>query len=162
MLSDLIALFRADAAGGSSGPLGAEDARLAFAALMVRVARADDLFDSGERAAILAELRARHRMTPDAAGALLAEAEEAEAKAPDTVRFTRILKQVTPYEARADLVESLWVVALEDGERHHMEDALLRQVAPLLGVSDKDSGLARQAAQARRKAPKGGTPGSVG
>ncbi|HIF10208.1 MAG TPA: TerB family tellurite resistance protein, partial [Sneathiellales bacterium] len=35
-----------------------------------------------------------------------------------------------------------------DDERHHYEDSLLRLVVKLIGVSDQDSGLARQRAQA--------------
>jgi len=83
---------------------------------------------------------------PAAAAALRAEAEAAEAHAPDTVRFTRVLKEAVPYDDRAALIEALWSVALADGERAADEDRLMRMIAPLLGVSDRDSALARQRA----------------
>ena len=40
-------------------------------------------------------------------------------------------------------------MALADGERDAEEDAVMRLVAPMLGVEDADSGLARQRAQGR-------------
>jgi uncharacterized tellurite resistance protein B-like protein len=88
----------------------------------------------------------RHALPRAEANALLAEAERAEAIAPDTVRFTRLLKDAVAYEDRIDVIEALWRIVLADGVRAADEDALMRQIAPLLGVMDRDSGLARQRA----------------
>jgi uncharacterized tellurite resistance protein B-like protein len=41
-------------------------------------------------------------------------------------------------------VEALWQVALADGNRDAEEDALLRLVVSLLGVTDVDSASARR------------------
>jgi uncharacterized tellurite resistance protein B-like protein len=144
MLKDLIAFFN----GPADVLLRTEDQRLALAALMVRIARADEDFSSPERAAILVQLRRRHTLTRAEADALLAEAEKAEAEAPDTVRFTRLLKAAVPHEDRTDLMEALWRIVLADGVREQHEDALMRQLAPLLGVSDRDNAHARQRADA--------------
>ena len=70
--------------------------------------------------------------------------ETMEHDAPDTVRFTKAIKEVVPYEQREAVVESLWSVVLADGVRADEENAMLRLVAPMLGVSDKDSAMARQ------------------
>ena len=67
---------------------------------------------------------------------------------PDTVRFTRAIKDAVAYEDRAAVVESLWQVVLADGVRDDAENAMLRMTASLLGVNDVDSALARQRAQA--------------
>jgi uncharacterized tellurite resistance protein B-like protein len=133
-------------AAGDDSRMPPDDERLALAALMVRAARADGEFETTERGAILDALAARHGLDGPAAEALLTEAEEAEAQAPDTVRFTRLIKKAVPYEERAGVIEALWRVALADGRRDAREDALLRQLAPLLGVSDQDSARARQRA----------------
>ncbi|GGL76682.1 TerB family tellurite resistance protein [Wenxinia marina] len=125
------------------------DARLALAALLVRIARSDGSYDPDERARIDRILARRDALTPDAAARLREEAESLEAEAPDTVRFTRAIKDAIPYEERATVIEALWEVVLADGERDTEEDALLRLVAPLLGVEDQDSALARQRVQAR-------------
>jgi len=75
--------------------------------------------------------------------ALLSDAETLEAEAPDTVRFTRAIKDAVPYEDRLEVIEALWQVVLADGARAKEEDALLRLVANLLGVTDMDSAQAR-------------------
>ena len=49
-----------------------------------------------------------------------------------------------PFEARLGVIEALWQVVLADGTRDEAEDALLRMVAPMLGISDVDSAMARQ------------------
>ncbi|MFN3936736.1 MAG: TerB family tellurite resistance protein [Gemmobacter sp.] len=122
------------------------ECRLALAALMVRVARADGDYATAEVARIDRLLAARYGLDPDAATRLRAEAEVLESEAPDTVRFTRALKAAVPLEDRAGLVEALWSVALTDGRRDDAEDRLMRMVANLLGITDRDSALARQRA----------------
>ena len=80
------------------------------------------------------------------ASALRLRAEALEADAPDTVRFTRAIKEEVPYEERFDVVRALWQVVLADGARDDEEDALMRLLASLLGVNDRDSAIARQQA----------------
>jgi uncharacterized tellurite resistance protein B-like protein len=125
------------------------DARLALAALLVRVARTDGLYSAEEVERIDRILCARHGIGPFEAARLRAEAEEIEGAAPDTVRFTRAIKAATALEDRAALVEALWSVALADGMRDAEEDRLLRLVANLLGLTDVESAVARQRAEGR-------------
>lgn len=129
--------------------LPATDARLALAALLVRIARSDGEYAAEEAARIDRILAARYGIGPFDAPQLRAEAEVLEAEAPDTVRFTRAIKDAVPYEDRESVVEALWDVVLADGVRDHEEDALLRLVANLLGVNDRDSNLARRRVEAR-------------
>ena len=133
--------------GPEPQPLPEPDARTALAALLVRVARADGDYASEEVAQIDRILVTRYELSPFEATRLRREAEALEAEAPDTVRFTRALKDAVAYEDRTQLVESLWEIVLADGERDPEENALLRTVAPLLGVTDQDSAVARQRAE---------------
>lgn len=129
--------------------LAAPDAALALAALLVRLARADGDYAPSEVARIDRVLAARHALSPSAAAQLRAQAEVLEAQAPDTVRFTRALKDATALEDRAELVQAMWSVALADTTRDAAEDQLMRLVSNLLGLTDQQSALARQkAAQA--------------
>lgn len=130
--------------------LPAPEADLSLAALLVRLARADNHYDADEQVRIDRVLAARKGLLMPEAAALRAEAEMLESEAPDTVRFTRSLKEAVPYEDRTELLEAMWDVALADGSRDAEEDALIRLVAKLLGVSDRDSALARQRVEARR------------
>lgn len=122
------------------------DARLALAALMVRLARSDGTYAQNEIAQIDRVLACLHDLSPFEAAGLRAQAEVLEAEAPDTVRFTRAIKSATEHDERARLLQALWSVALSDGERDAEEDRLLRLVTNLLGLTDVDSALARQRA----------------
>jgi uncharacterized tellurite resistance protein B-like protein len=142
MLADLL---RRLAGPPTREPLAPEDARMALAALMVRLARTDGRYSTEEQRRIDALLEAHYGVGPAEAARVRAGAEAAEANAQDTVQFTRLIKQAVPYEERAGIVETLWRVAAAGGINAD-ERGLMRLVADLLGVADQDSGLARQRA----------------
>ena len=125
-------------------PLHDDDARLAMTALLVRLARADNEYAAAEIHRITQVIMARYKLAEPEAIALRETAETLEQEAPDTVRFTRSIKDRVAYEDRIAVVEALWQVALADGNRDAEEDALLRLVVSLLGVTDVDSASARR------------------
>ena len=125
-------------------PLPDDDARLALTALLVRIARADGSYLDSEVARIDRVSAHRYGLSPAEAAALRGKAEALESEAPDTVRFTRAIKDAVAFEDRASVIEALWELALADGERDDEEDALIRMVANFLGINDRDSALARQ------------------
>lgn len=147
MIADLLRRLTA----AEPEPLDDGDARMALTALLVRIAKSDGNYDATEIARIDRIAQSRYALNQVEAAKLRAEAEALEKDAPDTVRFTRAIKEAVPYEEREAVIEALWDVVLADGERDHEEDALLRMVAPLLGVTDQDSALARQRVEARLK-----------
>lgn len=130
-------------------PLPDPDARLALAALLIRVAKSDGHYDDSEKVHIDRVLAERHGLGPFEAARLRGQAETLEGEAPDTVRFTRAIKDAVPHEDRVGVIEALWSVVLADGVRDHEEDAMLRLTANLLGINDRDSALARQRVEAR-------------
>lgn len=119
------------------------DARLALGALLVRVARSDGDYAVVEIEQIDQSLMSRYGMGPVQAAALRAQCEVLEAEAPDTVRFTRAIKEAVAYEDRVDVIEAMWRVVMADGVREDEEDSLMRMTASLLGVTDQDSHAAR-------------------
>ena len=125
---------------------GEISARQALAALMVRIAKSDDDYAIAECERIDAVLSVLYSLPAAEASVLRLQAETLEADAPDTVRFTRAIKEEVPYDERFDVVRALWQVVLADGERDHEEDALMRLLASLLGVNDRDSAIARRRA----------------
>ena len=127
-------------------PPARPESQAALAALLVRVARADGAYAPDEATQIDRVLGARFALSPFAAAALRVEGEMLEANAADTVQFTRALKDTVPLEERADLMETMWSVVLADRARAAEEEAVMRMVASLLGLSDRDSALARQRA----------------
>ena len=132
----------------ASAPPARPESRVALAALLVRLARSDGVYAPEEAAQITLVLAARFAMSPFAAAALRVEGEALEANAADTVQFTRALKDAVALEDRASLMQTLWSVVLADGARAAEEEAVMRMVASLLGLSDRDSALARQRAAA--------------
>lgn len=127
----------------------AEDALpLAFAALLVEAARADEAYESHEIAIIDRALKRKFSLDDAGAEALRNQAETAQDAATDIQRFTKIAKAMTGEEKIA-LIEELWEVVLSDGERDAYEDTLIRRICGLIYVDDQDSGAARARVAAR-------------
>lgn len=147
MLADLL---RRLAGSPEEAHLSPHDEHVALAALMVRVARTDGHYNAVEQTQIDRSLAAHFRIGAAEASELRAEAEVTEQGAPDTVSFTRVVKQAVPFEDRDGVVEALWEIAAADGIGADGigadERGFLRLVTKLLGVTDRDSGLARQRA----------------
>lgn len=158
MFSDLIRRMTAP----DPRPLEGLDQRTALAALLVRIARSDGVYEASEADRIDRILARRYAIAPEQAPSVRAEAERLEAAAPDTHRFTQAVKDAVPYEARTGVIEAMWEVALADGERDQEEDSLLRLLANLLGVADRDSALARQKVERRGAGDEPGAPGEAG
>ena len=117
---------------------------VAIAAILVEAAHADDEYLDAEQAMIDQILAERYSLSPDAAKALRAEGETAQAEAVDLVGFTRAVKDAVPFEERIEVIEAVWRVIYADGNRDSDEGALMRKLAGLLYVPDRDAGLARQ------------------
>ena len=146
MFATLLKAFNIDTGASLHTP----SVGVALVALLVRVARADGVYDGAEIDRIDRIVMARHNLSLADARALRRQAETLEAEASDTVRLTRAIKAAVPLEERAQVIEALWSVVLEDGQRDDAENSLLRMIAHLLGVNDRESNLARQKALARR------------
>ncbi len=122
----------------------------ATAALLVRCARVDDHYDRDEVDMIDRVLAALHAIPPEGADALRKTGEQLEKTVGDTVHLTKVIKDGVPYDQRISLIEALWQIVLADEERAAEENAFLRLTSSLLGVNDRDSGLARQRVLANR------------
>ncbi|WP_347139064.1 TerB family tellurite resistance protein [Paracoccus sp. SSK6] len=125
-------------------PLATEDAEIAVAALLVRVARADDHYNAAEKARIDQVLAQLHGLGMADAAERRSAAEMIEAEAPDTVRFTRLIKDRVSLEDRTAIIGAMWEISLADNHRAANEETAIRLVAGLLGVTDRDSALQRQ------------------
>ncbi|MEG4645626.1 putative tellurite resistance protein B-like protein [Paracoccus pantotrophus] len=139
-------LSRLFAVRPDSPHLSGQDAEVAIASLLVRLARTDDHYGTAERQRIDQVLARRRGLGAAEAAERRAAAEMIEAEAPDTVRFTRIIKERVELQERQEIVAALWEIAYADGARSADEESLVRLVAGLLGVNDRDSALARQRA----------------
>lgn len=125
-------------------PLAADDAEIAVAALLVRVARADDHYNATEKRRIDQVLARLHGLGPADAAERRSVAEMIEAEAPDTVRFTRLIKDRVSLEDRMAIIGAMWEISLADDHRAANEETAIRLVSGLLGVTDRDSALQRR------------------
>ena len=124
-------------------PLPDPDARLALGAMLVRIARSDGDYADVEIAQIDKSMMARYNIGPAQAAALRAQCETLESEAPDTVRFTRAIKDAVSHGDRLSVVADMWAVVMADGVRDDAEDSLMRMVVNLLGITDQESHTAR-------------------
>lgn len=149
MIDVLRNLFRAESPHRTEVPH-----EVAVAALLIEAAKADGVYDAAERAAVLRILREMFGLSPEGAMALHDQGELAQQSASDVVRFTRVIKTGLTEVERINFMESLWSVVLADNERDPNENALMRNLVPLVAVSDRDSAVARQRAMAKLAADK--------
>ncbi len=138
--------------GGQDQWVRPDRLQIAVAALLVQAATMDDRFDAAERTAIRQLLAARFGLGPDQVEHLLATAEQASERSSQLYAFTRVAAERLNVDERVGLIEMLWEVAYADGVLHPDQDALVRRIAGLIYVSDRDRGEARKRVLARRAA----------
>jgi uncharacterized tellurite resistance protein B-like protein len=134
-------------------PLRPPHTRLSVAVLLLEAARQDDHFDPSERVMIEKLLAGRFCLAPLELARLMAAAEARSAQLVQLHGHTSdIAHEMTP-DQRIGLIEMLWDVAYADGVLDPEEDHLIRRIAGLIYVSDRDRVLARQRVLARRANP---------
>lgn len=141
-------LDRLDSGGG---PAGAPRDELATAAavLLAKAAALDGGVDRREREVAADRLVERFGVPRPEVDQLMAEAAHTAEESVDLYGFTRVLKDRLDHDGRLLLMEALWEVVYADGTLHDYEAQLMRRLAGLLFVGDKDSGMARKRALAK-------------
>jgi uncharacterized tellurite resistance protein B-like protein len=148
MINRIKALLSAAGKASAEPSQGRQFAELqvAAAALLVEAAQMDENFSAAERAKILDLVRTRFALTEPEAESLLELAGEKVAGSSQLYSFTRVIKDSFDQEERVELMEMLWEVVYADGSLHHLEANLMRRIAGLIYVPDRESGEARKRA----------------
>lgn len=149
MLARVKRLFEKMEADVKAPAHNVDQLHLAAAALLVHAACIDSDFDGAERDAILEIVRGHMDLAPDDAAALVEAAEHAVDNAVQILHFTKAVKDGYAYEERVRLMEMLWEVVLADGRVDAFEAQLMRRMAGLVYVADRDAGEARKRVQQR-------------
>jgi uncharacterized tellurite resistance protein B-like protein len=123
---------------------GKNDSAFALAVLLIDVARSSDnrLEDRGE-GVIERALARRFGLNQSAVARLVKAAEEGALQATDLFHFTQVVVNNFSDEERIGVIEMLWEVAYSDGVLTGDEDTLIRRVAGLIDVADRDRGDAK-------------------
>lgn len=115
-----------------------EPLELATAALLIELARADFSESSTEMQAIRQLLRKRYVMDEQTLDALLADATRRADRAVSLHEFTHRLNLELPEADKLAIIEMLWRVSNADGSIDKHEEHLIRRIAGLLHVTDRD------------------------
>ena len=150
MISRIKAFFRDAGAKESAGASHSRDEKqLAAATLMAVAATMDGALDEAERKVIHEVAMRRFSLSAAEADDLIEEATTASAESTQLLRFTSAVKQHFDHDERIEVIEMLWEVVYADGVLHDYEANLLRRVAGLIYVTDRERGDARKRAMAR-------------
>ncbi|MEL0107650.1 MAG: TerB family tellurite resistance protein [Rhodospirillaceae bacterium] len=152
MIKRLKALLTADLSpshGTSKHP--DEAIRLATATLLIEAAMMDGETDEAEITIIQDLLADYFQLSDEEVAELVADGEAAAQDSAELYGLTRTLKDNFDHEERVQMIEMLWEVAYTDGRLHHLETNLIRRIAGLIYVPDRESGEARKRAQAKRE-----------
>lgn len=125
------------------------DPALALAALLIEVARSDDRVEAREEGMIERVLMRRFGLRRDEVIRLIEAAEEGAMRATDLFHFTQVVVDKFSENERVGVIEMLWDVAYSDRVLTGDEDTLIRRVAGLIYVSDRERGEAKRRARER-------------
>jgi uncharacterized tellurite resistance protein B-like protein len=122
------------------------DLPLAVAALLVELARMDDKASAGERRTIERLLVRMFGLDAGSVQSLVDRADREMQRSAQYFPFTQQICRHASADMRVQIIEMLWTVAYSDGALNPDEDALIRQIAGLIQVSDWERGAARKRA----------------
>jgi len=112
--------------------------RLATAALLVEMTRADAVVKVEERVAVDQALRELFNIDETQVRDLVALAEQEVAESSSLFQFTNLIDKQFSYEQKVSVVEMMWRVAFSDTCKDQYEEYLVRKVADLLHVAHRD------------------------
>jgi uncharacterized tellurite resistance protein B-like protein len=112
--------------------------RLAAAALLFEVVRADAVVKDDERTVMRAAVQSTFGLSQEEGEELVRLAEQASRHSASVYEFTQIVDRELRLEDKKRLVELLWLVAFADAEKDASEEQMVRKIAGLLHVPHPD------------------------
>lgn len=141
MIDRLLSLLQG--AGRSSSAL-VEEPHLSVAVLLVEAGLMHGAFSAEERAMTAQLLSRRFALSADEADELITRAEARARTTAQYFPFTNSLNTSMSIDDKIEVIEMLWRIAYADGNLDAFEDQLIRQVAGLMHVPDRDRMNARK------------------
>lgn len=125
------------------------DIAIAAATLMFEVVKSDSDIHLFEHQQMAEQLRKQFSLSSDEITELITLAEDTSDKSTSLHGFTRQLCDAWNNSQRCELVEDLWLIALADGKIDAHERHIIRKIAALLYLTDKQIAHAKEAAKSR-------------
>lgn len=132
---------------GDSEDLTFPQKQLAAAALMMEVAASDHVFEEAELEAFESALSRVYNLSADDIAELHQLAKDKQRDSTSLFQFTQLINDHCSKQEKFNLVESMWSVALADGDLDKHEEHVIRRVADLIHLSHTDFLVARNAAR---------------
>ena len=150
MLERLKSFFGSFPQKQAAGEFGADDPRVAAAALMFQIMEADGVRDVAEHAQMRAALAEAYKLSGRDLEKVVAAGDAAQREAIDLFSFTSVLNRELDDDAKREFIGILWEMVYADGELHELEDNMVWRVAELIGVSQRERVEMRQMVRRRR------------
>lgn len=112
--------------------------RLAAAALLFEVVRADGVVKPEEQTVLRAALRSTFAIAEDELDELVATGAQESREAISLFEFTRQVDEALSQDEKKRIVELLWLVSFADGQKAAEEEHIVRRIAGLLHVTHPD------------------------
>lgn len=121
-----------------------DEYKVAATALLCEAASMDGVFDDNEKKLILVLIQKQFNVDENEANKIYLEGKNLAENAAQLYGFTRVIKESWDNGKRISLLEMLWELAYVDGELDAAEDMLIRRIAGLIHVEDRDRIEAKQ------------------
>ena len=121
-----------------------EEYHLACAAILCEAASMDGEFDDKEKSLIMNLLQKQFSLDYSETVSLFKDAKNISENASQLYGFTKIIKNSWDIEKKIRMLEMLWEVAYVDGYLDAAEDMLIRRIAGLIHVDERDRIRAKQ------------------
>lgn len=135
MLKRLLQVFAAPTAQVES--TSEERIPLAAAVLLLEIANTDGEFHPEEQAMLGTLLKEHFAVSEESLEDLLKVAEEKRQTSLDLHQFTSEINKAFTQPEKEKIIEALWQLVYADGRLDCYEDALMRQLGALIGVSHR-------------------------
>ena len=124
---------------------------IAVAALLVEAALIDGNFDKNEKDIIISIIKNTFSMKDEKKITQIIKNVQNDIESHgDLVTYTRTIKENWDLDERVNIIEMMWKVCLVDGKIEPYEAMLLRRVAGLIYVTDKDRSFAKRKVQSSK------------
>ncbi len=135
MLKRLLQVFTAPT--GGTEPSSEQRIPLAAAVLLLEVAHSDGEFHQAEQD-LLGELLKNHfSVSEESLADILELAGEMRRDSHDLHQFTREINKAFTQPEKERIIEAIWQLVYADGRLDHYEEALMRQLGSLIGLSHR-------------------------
>lgn len=126
--------------------------RLATAALLIEVTRADYHVDGAEQEVVASAVRELFGLSVQETDELIALAEEEAKLSVSLFQFTELVDKQFSAEQKIQIIEMMWRVSYADRRKDMHEEHLIRKVADLLHVSHSAFVRARHVVELEQQA----------